>query len=221
MNKQEKNLFVENYKIDYKKLGIAEQKDNFDYISWSHVQKIMRTEYPTMSWQMLWNENTNSYNWSGFVRLVFKIDNIEVLDMPYPILNFNFKPIANPDSFDINKAMMRGYAKGFAMLTGHGLSLYTGEDLIDIPEQEKKLEVEKPKTKATIAKKNSVDKEKIVDLKKYLLKHFSETKNLVGEELVITAKNKLAEIETKGEVEATIVALKKKYGELNEGTNNE
>jgi hypothetical protein len=47
----------------------------------------------------------------------------------YPILNHMNKPIENPTAFDINNAQMRAFAKLFSMMTGFGLSLYTGEDL--------------------------------------------------------------------------------------------
>jgi hypothetical protein len=123
-----KNKFIENYKIDYRAKGMVEKKQQFDYLSWAHAQKIMREDYPAMKWEMKWNEQNNSFNWSGFVRIEFvNGENVEVIN--YPILDNRNKPIGVPNQFDINNAQMRGFAKGFAMLTGHSLNLFTGEDL--------------------------------------------------------------------------------------------
>ena len=47
----------------------------------------------------------------------------------FPILDGANNAIHNPNCFDINTAQMRGMAKLFAMMSGFGLSLYTGEDI--------------------------------------------------------------------------------------------
>ena len=50
----------------------------------------------------------------------------------FPILDGANNAIHNPNCFDINTAQMRGMAKLFAMMSGFGLSLYTGEDINNI-----------------------------------------------------------------------------------------
>ena len=50
----------------------------------------------------------------------------------FPILDGANNAIARPNAFDINTAQMRGMAKLFAMMSGFGLSLYTGEDIRDL-----------------------------------------------------------------------------------------
>lgn len=125
--------FNENYKIDYKKTKVVEKKGKFDYISWAHCQRMMKELDPDATWEALWNNQTCSYNWDGFVTVKLTLFGKDYVHA-YPILNNYNKSIENPNQFDINNAQMRGYAKLFSMVTGHGLSLFTGEDLSHMDE---------------------------------------------------------------------------------------
>ena len=50
-----------------------------------------------------------------------------------PVLNNFNKPIKNPDSMDINSSLQRCLAKAIA-LHGLGVHVYSGEDIVDIPD---------------------------------------------------------------------------------------
>jgi len=199
-----KTDFEKNYLIDYKKEGIVEKKGRFDYISWSHVQKIMRVDYPAMIWEPVWNEQSNSLVWGGFVRLLFKNLN-EQSDQTiyYPILDHQNRPIEQKsiNQFDINNAVMRGFAKGFAMITGHGLNLFTGEDL------------EMYETKKAI---NSLKEKKLSELEKTFFADFK------GEELKSKKEMYQKYLEEHGEEKAKkLLSIRinekaKKEGEKNE-----
>lgn len=48
------------------------------------------------------------------------------------IKNMDYQPLVDPTASDWNRAVMRCLAKGIAVLTGYGLSLYANEDLTDL-----------------------------------------------------------------------------------------
>ncbi len=115
--------YKENYKRDVKSEGIVDKKGRFDYISWAHAEKIANELDPDFDW------NTSfEYLNLGLVEIEMQFKG-KIRRHKYPILNNQNKPIPNPTSFDLNNAQMRGFAKLFSMMTGIGLSLFTGEDL--------------------------------------------------------------------------------------------
>lgn len=115
--------YIENYKRDVKKEGIVDKKGRFDYISWAHAEKIANELDPDFDW------NTSfEFLDLGLVEIEMKFKG-KIRRHKYPILNNQNKPIEKPTSFDLNNAQMRGFAKLFSMMTGIGLSLFTGEDL--------------------------------------------------------------------------------------------
>ncbi len=100
------------------------------YLSWAYAHKLGMLIDPNFKWILLKNEN------GGLVH-----DNTVLIEMTFqgvtarhyfPILDGANNAIHNPNCFDINTAQMRGMAKLFAMMSGFGLSLYTGEDINNI-----------------------------------------------------------------------------------------
>lgn len=100
------------------------------YLSWAYAQKIARIVDPKFKWIAVPDENEN-LNRNGFVLIEMTFLD-ETQQHYFPILDASNNAIRTPNAFDINTAQMRGMAKLFAMLSGFGLSLYTGEDIRDI-----------------------------------------------------------------------------------------
>ena len=100
------------------------------YLSWAYAHKLGMLIDPNFKWIPIKNEN------GGLVH-----DNTVLIEMTFqgvtarhyfPILDGANNAIHNPNCFDINTAQMRGMAKLFAMMSGFGLALYTGEDINNI-----------------------------------------------------------------------------------------
>lgn len=150
--------YIENYKRDVKKEGIVAKKGKYDYISWAHAEKIANELDPDFDW------NTSfEFLDLGFVEIEMKFKG-KIRRHKYPILNNQNKPIANPTSVDLNNAQMRGFAKLFSMMTGIGLSLFTGEDLQYLdntnkdPNKQPKPKGDKTPTKQKQSSKNGNNK---------------------------------------------------------------
>lgn len=168
--------FSKNYKTKVEDLGIKKIKTGkFDYLSWSHCQKVLKELDPNAHYTIKFNDNNNSYVWGGFVRVEMYF-NGKIWEHSYPVLDafnngvilhenkwhFITKPTKqNPKpqikqevtSFDLNNAQMRGFAKLFSMVTGIGLNIYTGEDV----EQYKTLEEYTEGNEAKKAEQNFKD----------------------------------------------------------------
>lgn len=100
------------------------------YLSWAYAHKLGMIIDPSFKWIPIKNENGSLVH-----------DNTVLIEMTFqgvttrhyfPILDGANNAIHNPNCFDINTAQMRGMAKLFAMMSGFGLSLYTGEDVNNI-----------------------------------------------------------------------------------------
>lgn len=141
--------YIENYKRDVKKEGIVDKKGKYDYISWAHAEKIANELDPDFDW------NTSfEFLDLGLVEIEMKFKG-KIRRHKYPILNNKNKPIEKPTSFDLNNAQMRGFAKLFSMMTGIGLSLFTGEDLQYLDNTNKDPNKQpKPKSDKTPGKQN-------------------------------------------------------------------
>lgn len=146
----EKNNYKKNYERNVKKENLVEKKGKFDYISWANCEKIANELDDKFNWLLLPDSNGN-LNHNGFVLIKMEFLNKTRMHY-YPILDFNNKPISNPTAFDLNNAQMRGMSKLFSMMSGIGLSLFTGEDLSIYDKKEEKTDkktVKKKKTKLT------------------------------------------------------------------------
>ena len=122
--------YIENKTVKGKRKNGTEYSFTLSYLSWAYAQKIAKIFDPNFRWLPVKNES-GSLNHGGMV--LIEMTFLGVTEQHYfPILDAGNKAIANPNAFDINTAQMRGMAKLFAMMSGFGLKLYTGEDIKDI-----------------------------------------------------------------------------------------
>lgn len=114
--------------------GKTEMKNGLTYLSWAWAWGVLMEHFPQSVYQVhpLQTESDGSVMVS--VTLTIKEDNREMARyMWLPVMNYNNKAIANPNSVDINKAIMRCLTKAISMC-GLGFYIYAGEDF---PEEEK------------------------------------------------------------------------------------
>jgi hypothetical protein len=124
------NHFEQLAKIDIGKH--IEKKNNLSYLSWAHaVDQLMRQDQ-TANWvfhepQMFGESMMVSCTVTAFEKPI---------TMHLPVMDNRNQAIKNPDSFQVNKNMMRCLVKAVAC-HGLGLYIYAGEDLPHIePEPE-------------------------------------------------------------------------------------
>ena len=119
-------------KIDVSKH--TEEKNGLTYLSWAWAWGIVKQHYPLARFQKNLFDSTNTkmpymMDPSGFafVSVTVFIEDEEQTEL-LPVLDYANKPVANPNSFQVNTALQRCLAKCCAM---HGLGhyIYAGEDL--------------------------------------------------------------------------------------------
>jgi hypothetical protein len=116
------NHFEQLAKIDIGKH--IEKKNNLSYLSWAHaVDQLMRQDQ-TANWvfhepQMFGESMMVSCTVTAFEKPI---------TMHLPVMDNRNQAIKNPDSFQVNKNMMRCLVKAIAC-HGLGLYIYAGEDL--------------------------------------------------------------------------------------------
>jgi len=119
-------------KIDVSKH--TEEKNGLTYLSWAWAWGIVKQHYPLARFEKNLFDSTNTkmpymIDPSGFafVSVTVFIEDEEQTEL-LPVLDFANKPVANPNSFQVNTALQRCLAKCCAM---HGLGhyIYAGEDL--------------------------------------------------------------------------------------------
>ncbi len=108
--------------------SLIDKKGKVPYISWPHLQAIGKIAYGNeFNWKPL-----SVVNVDGEVLVEIQVSIKGDIQIIYqPVLDFTKgmpKGIKNPNSFQINNAQVRGFAKAFSMLTGLGLTLWIGED---------------------------------------------------------------------------------------------
>lgn len=183
--------FQKNYVKDVSKFVVKKQ-DKFSYISWADCEKMGHDLDPNFDWTLRTNEQ-GGINIEGFVWIEMTLCG-RTRTHAYPITdNQNNGVRRNPDannewyfykpktkfaegsfqepvtSFELNNSQMRGFAKLFSMMSGLGLSIYTGEDLSqydketgkEMTPEEKALKA-KP-TKAQMAEVGNILNELIAD----------------------------------------------------------
>ncbi len=132
------------------------QKGQLSYLPWSSAIGLVKPYYPDMSWRVIKNELGFNYHTDGhtcWVEVGVTIKNQEEIEY-LPVMNHTNKSIPKDviTSTDVNKAIKRAVVKALA---GHGLgiSLYTGEELPSVTEEETKR-----KSYHTWSKANANDK---------------------------------------------------------------
>lgn len=117
----------------------VEKKGRYDYLSWAYAWAMIKDQYPSAN-RKVYESETTELNYftdgrTGYVKVGVTIEGVEHIDY-LPIMgNSNQSlPIDKIDSFAINKTIQRSTVKAIAM-HGLGLSLWAGEDLVDISEE--------------------------------------------------------------------------------------
>ena len=133
---------------------MIEKKGKFSYISWAMAWSALCDIYPDATMEKHCNEHgfpvfKDENGWC-FTKVTVTVNGKSITEM-LPVLNNFNKPIKNPDSMDINSSLQRCLAKAIA-LHGLGVHVYSGEDIVDIPdnlgeEDAKPKAIQKPEVK--------------------------------------------------------------------------
>ena len=161
-----------------KESELIDHKGKFVYLSWAHAVEQLCLLFPSATWNVhlfgLENKKPFMKTDEGyFVKTSVVVEGLEKSHV-HPILDNYNKPIDNPNSFEINRSIMRCLAKVIAM-HGLGLSLFYGEDL------------------PTNTREEIAEKLKLTDAEKELLLEKSEEaecRNVVEERLNSNAINR-------------------------------
>lgn len=130
-------MTTENYFSKLAQIDCAEhveKKGRFSYLSWAWAVKKLREVDPTATWEVKRFDGVPylKTDCGYFVEVEVTVQGLP-LSQIHPILNNQNKPIAEPNSFDINTSIQRCLVKAIA-LHGLGLYIYAGEDLPEIQE---------------------------------------------------------------------------------------
>tara|TARA_R100000951_G_scaffold77436_1_gene65401 strand:- start:446 stop:1039 length:594 start_codon:yes stop_codon:yes gene_type:complete len=116
-----------------------EKKGRFDYLSWAYAWAIIKDKYPDANRKVYESDHTGlNYFTDGntaYVKVGVTVGGVEHIDY-LPIMNHQNRSIKveSVTSFDVNKAIQRSMVKAIGM-HGLGLSLWAGEDLVDVSEE--------------------------------------------------------------------------------------
>ena len=154
-----KSTFKELTSINVK--GKVEQKGKFSYLSWAYAWAMVKDKYPDCNRTVYEHEATGLNYFSdgatAYVKVGVTVNGVEHIDY-LPIMdNMNRSvPQDKITSFMVNKTIQRSTVKAIAM-HGLGLSLWAGEDLVDVSESAPAVTKRKKDTlKKTHEKWNSV-----------------------------------------------------------------
>jgi len=139
----------------------VEKKGRFDYLSWAYAWAMIKDQYPDAN-RKVYESESNELNYfsdgrTGYVKVGVTINDVEHIDY-LPIMGHNNQSLTldKITSFAVNKTIQRSTVKAIAM-HGLGLSLWAGEDLVDISESAPAVKQEaKPTLKKTSEKWNDV-----------------------------------------------------------------
>lgn len=148
----------------------VEKKGRFDYLSWAYAWAMVKDRYPNANRKVYESKQTGLNYFedgkTGYVKVGFCLEGYDPLTknplgqehVDYlPIMGNNNQSInaSSINSFVVNKTIQRSTVKAIAM-HGLGLSLWAGEDLVDISESSVKVVSKKPVLKKTHEKWNDV-----------------------------------------------------------------
>jgi hypothetical protein len=146
-----KSTFKELTAINVK--GKVEKKGRFDYLSWAYAWAIVKDKYPDANRTVYESEHTGLNYFSdgntAYVKVGVTVNGIEHIDY-LPIMGHNNQSLSmdKVTSFAVNKTIQRSTVKAIGM-HGLGLSLWAGEDLVDVSESAPAV---KAKSKDTLKK---------------------------------------------------------------------
>lgn len=159
--------------------GRTEKKNGLTYLSWAWAWGVLMEHFPQSSYHVhpLQTESDGSVMVS--VTLTIREDSREMARyMWLPVMNHINKAIPNPNSVDINKAIMRCLTKAISMC-GLGFYIYAGEDF---PEEEKIESAERTnKRQALIKSVEQAAKKGTGAMKNFWTSLSPEDMQLVGE----------------------------------------
>lgn len=122
----------------------VEKKGGLDYLSWAYAWAELLSNYPDAT-RRVYEDPSTGWNYFSdgrtcWVKVGITVNGLEHIDY-LPIMNHKNYPIdvEKVTSFDVNKTIQRSTAKAIAM-HGLGLSLWTGEDLMDSADKTAKAE---------------------------------------------------------------------------------
>lgn len=112
---------------DLRKINVnphTEKKGKLTYLSWAWAVHYLLEDDPSANWEY------GEPRMFGETMMVFCSVTAfgKTMTAQLPVLDYNNKPIKNPDAMSVNTAMQRSLAKAIA-LHGIGLYIYGGEDL--------------------------------------------------------------------------------------------
>jgi len=107
----------------------VEKKQNLSYLSWAWAwaEALKADPAATFEVKTFGDKPYMDVNGTGMVWVTVTMFN-KPMTCFLPVMDHRNKPITNPDSFQVNTAIMRCMTKGLA-LHGLGLYIYAGEDL--------------------------------------------------------------------------------------------
>ena len=147
----EKNIFKELSSVSIK--GKTDKKGKFDYISWATAWSMVKSQYPTAQRKVYECQETGlnffTDGKTAYVKVGITINNLEHIDY-LPVMDYrnNSINIDKITSMDVNTAIQRSTAKAIAM-HGLGLSLWIGEDTIEVVKAPVKQKISKTPTPKT------------------------------------------------------------------------
>lgn len=116
-----------------------ERKGHLDYLSWANAWALLKSQYPDAQRKVYEHDHTGLNFFTdgntAYVKVGIIVNGIEHIDY-LPVMDHrnNAVPVSKVTSTDVNKTIQRSTAKAIAM-HGLGLSLWTGEDIADIPSE--------------------------------------------------------------------------------------
>ena len=131
MSKEKKSVWETLSAIDVN--DKAEEKNGMTYLSWAWAWGKLKDHYPEATFKKHIHDGMayiKDEKGNAFVEVTVTVEGISATEL-FPVLNYNNKPIQNPNAFEVNTALQRGLAKAIAY---HGLGhyIYAGEDLPQI-----------------------------------------------------------------------------------------
>lgn len=124
------NTFRSLFQIDVAKH--VEKKGQFSYLSWPFAVAQLRLADPNAHWEVRRFDGLPflATDLGYFVEVAVTVNEI-TLSQIHPVLDARNRAILAPTAFDINTSIQRCLVKAIA-LHGLGLSIYAGEDLLDL-----------------------------------------------------------------------------------------
>jgi hypothetical protein len=125
---------------ELRKLDVGEhieKKNGLSYLSWSWAVDVLLQNDPSATWEF-----PEPKYYGDTVMVYCDVTAFgKTMKMHLPVMDLRNKAIVNPNTTDINKAMMRCLAKCIACF-GIGLYIFSGEDLPteSVEDQEVKIE---------------------------------------------------------------------------------